>query len=169
MNCDIMKKKLKSSAGAKLYNHCLCTMEEAEKLARIYGADEEKAKIAGLLHDCGKSSNKEENDNLTHSSASAMLAKSIYNVDDDEIINAILYHTTGRENMTILEKIVFIADKIEPNRYYEGVEDLRKTAYNNIDDALINSLETTIEYVKRRNQELNIESINTLRFLKEKK
>ncbi|MDW5300557.1 MAG: bis(5'-nucleosyl)-tetraphosphatase (symmetrical) YqeK [Sedimentibacter sp.] len=169
MNYDRMKEILESSVGTKLYNHCLSTMEEAGKLARIYGVDEEKAKIAGLLHDCGKSNNKEENDNLTHAGTSAMLARSVYNIDDEEIINAILYHTTGRENMTILEKIIFIADKIEPNRHYEGVEDLRRIAYNNIDDALINALESTIEYVKRRNQELNIESINTLRFLKEKK
>jgi len=167
MNYDEMKKKLENSVTAKLYSHCLSTMAEAEKLALVYGADAEKAKIAGLLHDCGKSINK--NDNLTHAIASAKLARTIYNVEDEDIISAILCHTTGRENMTILEKIIFIADKIEPNRHYEGVEDLRKTAYKNIDEALINSLESTIEFVKKRNQELDIESINTLKFLKEKK
>ena len=163
---DQMKIKLESSLSAKRYNHSLGTMEEAEKLAVVYGVDKEKAKIAGLLHDCGKSI--DENDNLTHAATSANLARTIYNVNDEEIINAILYHTTGRENMTILEKIIFIADKIEKNRHYEGVEELRKTAYKNIDEALINSLESTIEYVKKTNQELDIESLKTLNFLRRK-
>lgn len=163
---DEMKIKLESSLSTKRFNHSLGTMEEAENLAIVYGADKEKAKIAGLLHDCGKSIN--ENDNLTHAATSANLARTIYNVNDEDIINAILYHTTGRENMTIMEKIIFIADKIEKNRHYEGVEELRETAYRNIDEALINSLESTIEYVKKRHQELDIESINTLNFLRRK-
>ena len=78
-----------------------------------------------------------------------------------------MYHTTGRVNMTILEKIIYIADKIEYNRKYEGVEEIRKTAYMNINEAIIKSLESTIEYVKSRNKELNIESVNTLNYLKE--
>ncbi|MFA9422948.1 MAG: bis(5'-nucleosyl)-tetraphosphatase (symmetrical) YqeK [Sedimentibacter sp.] len=166
MTFDEMKIKLGRELSTKRYNHSLGTMEEAEKLALVYGADKEKARIAGLLHDCGKSIN--ENDNLTHAITSANLARTNYDICDEDIINAILYHTTGRENMGILEKIVFIADKIEKNRHYDGIEELREKAYRNIDEALINSLESTIDYVNTRNLELDIESIKTLNFLRRK-
>ena len=167
MNFSEMKVKLKDSISAKRYKHSIGTMNEAEKLAIHYGVNVEKAKIAGLLHDCGKSIKK--NDNLTHAALSAELAKSVYHIEDKDIINAICYHTTGRKNMTLLEKIIFIADKTEINRDYDGVENIRDISYKNIDDALINSLESTIEYVKKRNEELDMESIKTLKFLKEEK
>lgn len=167
MNLDEMKDILEKSIGQKRYIHSLGTMEEAVRLSVLYGGDKEKARIAGLLHDCGKSM--EKNDNLTHAAKSAELARTVYHVDDDEIINAILYHTTGRENMTILEKIIYLADKTEPCRKYDGVEELRKLADSNLNDALIYSLERTIEYVEQKNQDLDIESIKTLKFLKEEK
>lgn len=150
------------------YLHCISTMEEAEKLAFHYGADIEKAKIAGLLHDCGKKMTK-GNDNLTHSSIGAKMAREIFDVKDTEILNAIMYHTTGRENMTMLDKIIFIADKIEPRRKYDKVHEIKKVAYENIDDAIIMSIKSTIEYIKMRNLELDQESLKTLEFLEEAK
>lgn len=167
MNLVEMKDILEKSIGQKRYIHSLGTMEEAVRLSTLYGGDKEKARIAGLLHDCGKSM--EKNDNLTHAAKSAEIARTVYRVDDDEILNAILYHTTGRENMTILEKIIYLADKTEPGRKYDGVEELRKLSDLNINDALIYSLERTIEYVEQKNQDLDIESIKTLKFLKEEK
>lgn len=161
-----VKKDLEKEVNSRLYRHSLATMEEAEKLALVYKCKTEKAKLAGLLHDCGKIICP---DNIKHAGKSAELAKEKYDIDDKDIIDAIMYHTTGRANMTLLDKIVFIADKIEVNRYYEGVEELRKEAYINIDNAIIKSLESTIEYVKSRNLELNIETINTLNYLKENK
>ena len=166
MELEKLKEELKKDLGQKLYNHSIATMEEAEKLAKIYRGHIEKAKIAGLLHDCGK---RGKDDNISHAKKSAELAIEKYGIDNEEIINAIRYHTTGRVKMALLEKIVFIADKIEPNRAYDGVEELRKIAYSNLDEAIIRSLESTIEYVKKRKMELNIESVNTLNYLKEKK
>ena len=163
MNIEEIKKELEIELSAKLYCHSIRTMEEAEKLAGIYGCDTEKAKIAGLLHDCGKAACP---DNLKHAEKGAELAAIKYDVKDMDIINAIMYHTTGRVNMTLLEKIIFTADKTEPGRNYEGVDEIRKAAYSNIDDAIIQSLESTIEYVKKRNSVLDIESINTLNYLK---
>lgn len=148
----------------KTYNHCHNTMEEAKKLARHYGVNEEKAIIAGLLHDCGKKITK--NDNLTHSRIGRNIAAEEFNIHDEEILNAIMYHTTGREDMTMLDKIIFIADKIEPTRDYENVEELRKVAYENIDEAIIMSLKSTIEYVKKRNLKLDEDSIKTLDYLR---
>lgn len=167
MDINKLKKKLKNF-NPKMYDHCVSTMNEAEKLAFHYGADVEKAKIAGLLHDCGKKMTK-GSDNLTHSKIGANFAEEVFKVHDKEILNAIMYHTTGRENMTMLEKIIFMSDKIEPDRKYKGVEKLRKKAYDDIDDAIIMSLESTIEYVKVRNLDLDDDSLKTLKFLKEGK
>lgn len=161
------KKKLEI-INPNTYLHCISTMEEAEKLALYYGADIEKAKIAGLLHDCGKKMTKGK-DNLTHASIGARLAREIFDVQDTEILNAIMYHTTGRRNMTLLDKIIFIADKIEPRRKYDKVDEIRIKAYEDIDDAIIMSLESTIEYIKMRNLELDNESLKTLEFFKEAK
>lgn len=166
MYFEELKKELEIEVGPKLYRHSIATMEEAEKLALFYNCDTEKAKIAGLLHDCGKS---RCSDNIRHAKKGAELAIVKYGVKDNDIINAIMYHTTGRVNMTLLEKIIFIADKIEPNRKYEGVEEIRKAVYLDIDEAIVKSLESTIEYVKKRNLVLDIESINTLNYLKEEK
>lgn len=167
MNFEKMKQTLAGSISEKRFMHSMGVMEEAVRLAAIYRADEEQAKIAGLLHDCGKSMDK--NDNLTHAKKSAELARTVYGIEDEEILSAIRYHTTGREDMTMLEKIVYLADKTEKNRRYEGVEELRTLADEDIDDAIICSLERTIEYVKMRSQELDIESLKTLKFLKEEK
>ena len=167
MDLDGLKLKLKGRLSPKLFEHCLCTMDEAEKLGLRYSIDINKAKIAGLLHDCGKI--EKGKDNLTHSKTGAILAKEVYNVQDEDIINAIKYHTTGRENMSMLEKVIYIADKIEPNRYYEGVQELREIAYKDLDTAIIMSLESTIEYVKKRNIELDHDSLKTLKYLKEKR
>lgn len=164
MDINQLKSKLEN-LNPNIYHHCVSTMEESEKLASIYNVDIEKARIAGLLHDCAKKMIKGQ-DNLTHSKSGAEMARNIFGINDEEILNAITYHTTGRENMTLLEKIIFIADKIEPRRSYEGVEELREIAYNNIDLAIIKSLESTISYVKKRNLELDIDSVNTLEFLR---
>lgn len=168
MNIENMKNQLEKSIGSRLYKHCVGTMEEACKLAEIYNVDRNKALIAALLHDCAKSSHYADN-KLSHAGEGAVLAQSKYGVTDGDILNAIKYHTTGRKNMTILEKLVFIADKIEPNRNYNGVEELRNIAYRDLDAAVIKSLENTIEYVKQRNLKLDNESVKTLKFLKEEK
>jgi len=166
MNIEDLMKELKNEVGPKLYNHSIGTMEEAERLAKVYNCDTVKAKVAGLLHDCGKSRN---GDNLTHAKKSAELAIIKYGINDKEIIDAIQYHTTGRVNMNLLEKIIYIADKIEPNRDYEGVDELRRIAYVDINKALVMSLERTIEYVKKRNMELDVESVKVLNCLKEER
>lgn len=164
LNIGEIKLKLQKSVSNKTYEHCLRTMDEAVKLATRYNVDKEKAKIAGLLHDCGKLLN-ENIDNILHSKFGSELAKSNYSVEDIDILNSIRYHTTGREAMTMLEKIVYIADKIEPYRNYPGVEEIRSLAYDDIDKAIIKSLMSTIEYVKQRNLQLDIESVKSLKYL----
>jgi len=168
MNIESMKIELEKSVGSKLFGHCIRTMEESMKLAEVYNVDVEKAKIAGLLHDCGKLWDR-QTDNLKHAKIGADLAKRIYNVEDVDILNAIRYHTTGREAMSLLEKIIYIADKIEPNRNFEGVEEIREVAYVNINEAIIKSLVSTISYVKHKNLDLDTESLKTLNYLNKRR
>jgi predicted HD superfamily hydrolase involved in NAD metabolism len=131
-----------------------------------YGADVEKAEIAGLLHDCAKcmdlkkmiricekaglsvSDIERSSGALLHSKAGAVLARDKYGVNDEDVLNAIRYHTTGRPGMSLLEKIVFVADYIEPGRdTAPNLPIVRKLAYESIDDCVLQILKDTLHYL----------------------
>ena len=162
---EYIKKDLKESIGEKLYIHCVNVMNTAVDLAIFYKIDVDKTRIAGFLHDCGKLFNKKIG-NLEHASLGAKIAKDKYEIEDKEIIDAILYHTTGRENMTMLEKIIYLADKIEVNRSYDGVDEIRELAYKNIDKAIMKSFESTFRYLKAKNVHIDKQSLDSYEFLK---
>lgn len=141
--------------------HVLGTEQEAVRLAERYGGDVEKARVAALLHDCTKKLDMEEQLTLCkqygieldeleqqalkllHAKTGAAIARDVFGVDD-EIYSAIRYHTTGRANMTKLEKIIYLADYIEPSRDFPGVDKLRKVCYEDLDKGLLLGLEMTI-------------------------
>lgn len=157
--------KLKKDIGYKRYIHSIGVMETAMKLAKYYKVNEEQAKIAGLLHDCGKYENTDQilkdaykfciilddvmeySKGLVHGPLGGYLAKIHYGVDDNEILEAISFHTTGRKNMTLLDKIIYLADYIEPGRNFNGVDEVRTLAYKNLNKALIKSMDNTIKHV----------------------
>ena len=142
--------------------HVLGTEQEAIRLAERYGADVGKARVAALLHDCTKRLDMEEQlalcrrygialDSLEqkalkllHAKTGAASARDVFGVDD-EVYGAILWHTTGRAGMTLLEKILYLADYIEPSRTFPGVEKLREACYEDLDRGLWMGLEMTIE------------------------
>ena len=142
--------------------HVLGTEQEAIRLAQRYGADVKKARVAALLHDCTKKLSMEEQLalcekygiqldeleqkalKLLHSKTGAAIAKDVFGVDE-EIYSAIWYHTTGHANMTRLEKIIYLADYIEPSRDFPGVDELRSVCYEDLDRGLLKGLEMTIE------------------------
>ena len=142
--------------------HVLGTEQEAVRLARRYGADETKARIAALLHDCTKKLDldaqlalckkygitldalEQKALKLLHSKTGAAIACSVFGVEDD-VCDAIFYHTTGKPDMTLLEKIIYLADYIEPTRDFPGVEELRKTVYEDLDRGLLLGLNMTID------------------------
>lgn len=162
---EYIKEDLRKSIGEKLYIHCINVMNTAIDLALNYNISTDKAMIAGLLHDSGKLLNKNVG-NLEHAVLGSEIAANKYGINDTDVLNAILYHTTGRENMTMLEKIIYLADKIEPNRRYDGVETIRELAYTNIDEAIIKSLENTFKYLKSKNIKIDNQSLVTYDFLK---
>ncbi len=180
---ETMREKLQSALSVKRYIHTMGVAEEAIKLAEIYGT--QKAQAAGLLHDCAKDYPEEmrlrfcreykvklddvmeRQTDLIHPFLGAEVARREYLVTDGEILDAIRYHTTGRADMSLLEKIIFIADYIEPNREkFEGLEEARRLAYLDLDMAMRYILEETIAFVKQRGRLLHPLSLEALEYYK---
>lgn len=185
MDIDKIQKKLKKNLSEKRLIHSLSVMDTAIELARHHGYDLEKAAIAGLLHDCAKSlSNKRklelamqysfklsdaeiENPDLLHAKLGAIVAKEEYGIKDLEILNAIDCHTTGKPNMTTLDKIIYIADYIEPKRMpLPRIEHLRELAMDSLDEALVEIIHDTIEHLKEQERTIDSRSLETYVFYK---
>ncbi len=174
-----MQEKLKSMLLEKRYLHSVSVMETAVKMAKFYGADEEKAKIAGLLHDCAKNYSAGEmislcdeygidldevskkQHGLIHAFLGAEIAKREFGICDEEIYDAIYYHTVGKPNMSTLTKIIYIADGIEPLRIYEGVEHLREVAFSDLNKAIIYQMDITIKSVLKKGTLLHPGTVST--------
>ena len=155
--------------------HTYAVAEEAKKLAQRYGEDVERAEIAALFHDffrgvpeqalngyvrqLGLSASYLNNANLAHSKIAAYIMEQDYHIKDREIINAVSYHTTGRAEMSKLEKIIYLADAIEPNRSYPGVDEIREAAYRDLDEACLLSLQRSVDFVRSRGLYLDQDTI----------
>jgi predicted HD superfamily hydrolase involved in NAD metabolism len=168
---------VKKRIGDKRFEHSLNTAEEAVLLAKRYNADENKAYIAGLLHDVAKGLPKEaletaasennieldsyekSNPELIHGRIGAAMVKRDLGINDEEILSAIKWHTTGYKNMTLLEKIIYLADIIEPGRNFKETDEPRKIAYKDINDAMIFGLGHVMSFVKSRGLTLHPNSI----------
>jgi predicted HD superfamily hydrolase involved in NAD metabolism len=157
---------LEQELNYKRFVHTLAVAGTAASLAMCYGADIEEAEIAGLLHDCAKcldvrkmqrlcekagleiSPYERSSGSLLHSKAGSVLAAEKYGVTDPDLLNAIRYHTTGRPGMSLLEKIIFVADYIEPGRFSaKNLPLVRKMAFADIDEALLKILYDTLVYL----------------------
>lgn len=163
-----IKKKLKKYINAKRYRHTMGVLEMAKELAECYDIDVDQASIAALLHDCAKElSGKEllkiakaheikidrlllEEPQLLHGPVGAIIAKEDFGIDDEMVLDAIRYHTTGRKKMTKLDKVIYLADFIEPNRRYPGVEKLRKMAHINLDQGVLGALDESLSYLIKK-------------------
>lgn len=170
-----INKYLKKHLTKERYEHTLGVAYTATALAMKYNPDTsnslfiQKAKVAGLLHDCAKCMENEkklkickknnipysqielENPYLLHGKVGAFIAQQKFNIQDKDILNAITWHTTGRPDMSLLEKIVFIADYIEPSRKpISELDVIRKLAFEDIDQAMIKILSNTLHYLERK-------------------
>lgn len=174
---EIYKQELKKNLKEKRYNHCLNVAQSAKELARLYGADEKKAYTAGLLHDITKELDTETQLKLCddfgiimsgleksafklwHAMTGAHYVKNILKIKDDEIFDAIFYHTTAKENMSLLTKIIYIADYISVDRDYNGVEEMRVAAKQSLEEAISIATEFTVNDLKTQNKAIHENTI----------
>lgn len=173
MKIDQAISLVKDKLPEKRFNHSLRVAETAVKLAEIYDGDKDKAELAGILHDYCKyddlgsmyqivTQNELDSNLLSygseilHGPVAAIIMNQQFNVTDEEVLLAIKNHTTGRAQMTKTEKLIFIADYIEPGRQTPGVEEIRDLAYNQ------GSLDKTIYEISKRtvlyliNKDINV-------------
>lgn len=168
LKSDDYKKIIKPKMSEYRYIHSVNVSKEAERLAKMYGFNEEKAAIAGMLHDITKELSKEEQlkimfdggiilDNvqknshkLWHGISGSVYVRENLGINDKDILNAIRYHTTGRTNMTLLEKIIFVADFTSEERTYNGVALMRKKAKKSLEDAMLYGLKFTLKDLSKR-------------------
>lgn len=160
-NAEFLEEIKKRLNPDRLY-HSLNVADEAKKLAKHYGADEQKAFTAGLLHDILKNTPDSEllqyferngimlteteraSRKTWHAMAGADFLRRELHVTDEDILSAVRWHTTGRAGMTLLDKVLFIADFISADRDYPGVGRMREKAYVSLEDAMLEGLQFTI-------------------------
>ncbi|MCD8250273.1 MAG: bis(5'-nucleosyl)-tetraphosphatase (symmetrical) YqeK [Lachnospiraceae bacterium] len=161
-----LKKEMKKSMDDSRYEHTLGVMYTSAALAMRYGYDIDKALLAGLMHDCAKcmpnakklktaekngleiSELERKHPFMLHAKVGELLARKKYDIDDEEVLGAIRWHTTGRPDMTLLEKIVYVADYIEPKREKApNLKEIRQLAFVDLDRALLKILEDTLGYL----------------------
>lgn len=180
---DKIKKDLKDNLSEYRYNHSLNVALVCVELANIYGVDSDKAYLAGLVHDIAKEFSEEEFnyyikkynlpllDNefnkLKHSYVGAVFLKEKYNMDDD-ICRAVKLHTIASSDMKLLDKILFVADKIEPGKDYPGIEEEREVAKKDIDRALLLCLENNYKKLVSKDKKMYPDSLVVLDNLKKK-
>lgn len=176
---DIIIDTIKSKLSEKRLNHCENVAKVAVELAKIYGADEKAAYLAGYAHDAAKEITLEEMNELTlhldldehirsskallHALAGACYLKKTFNISE-EVYNACFYHTMGRCDMTVLEKVVFMADYIEPCRNFEGIEEIRELAYKDIDQAIVKAIDSTLTHLMKTNKKIYYKTVLTRNF-----
>ena len=178
-----LRKELEKELKPDRFDHTLGVAYTSASLAMVHGANVEKALIAGFLHDCAKCLSHEEqlkiceknnielsdverrNHSLLHAKAGIYIASTKYEIRDREILDAIRYHTTGRENMSLLEKIVYIADFIEPNRKpLDDMNIIRQEAFSDIDKCLAHILYNSIVYLRTIGKECDDTTMKAYEF-----
>ncbi|WP_040210747.1 bis(5'-nucleosyl)-tetraphosphatase (symmetrical) YqeK [Clostridium polynesiense] len=178
-----IKEYLKENTSENRYIHILGVVETSQSLADRYGADRDKAALAAYIHDAAKhlpgdklikliedkgfklTSEDKAMPQLLHGPAGAIIAEELMGIKDREVLDAARYHTTGKENMNLLEKIVYIADLIEPSRDYPGVKHLRELALKDIDKALLQAFDNTIKHIIDRGLLIHSDTIKSRNYI----
>ena len=168
MNVKDYEKIIRQRLKDARFEHSKNVSKEAVRLAKKYGADVEKAAIAGILHDITKETSEEEqleimkkagielspleanSTKLWHAISGSGYIKIVLGIDDEDILNAVRYHTTARGGMSLLEKIIFISDFTSAERDYDGVDEIRKAADKSLEAAMIEGLSFSIEDLAHR-------------------
>ena len=180
-----IRRKLMAELDKERYEHTLGVMYTAASMAMRYDADIDKALMAGLLHDCAKcisgenkiklcgryhlsvSEVEKANPSLLHAKLGAFLAAKKYHVDDKEIVNAIASHTTGRPHMSLLEKIIYIADYIEPGREeLPNMAEVRKLAFHDLNQCMYQILKDSVSYLEGNPQSMDQTTLEAYNYYK---
>lgn len=175
IDIDRLRECVKNRLSAKRFNHVLGVEKMCVALAEKYGADVKKARIAALLHDYMKETNVkvlekicesvpevkgyENLSEILHGFAGGIEAEKEFGIADEDILNAVRYHTIGREGMSTLEKIVYIGDAIEEGRDYPCVNEIREETFKNLDDGIILEVSRKIDYLKEKGGTIHINTI----------
>lgn len=174
---QIVRQKLK---GPRL-EHTFGVVDAAIELAERYGVNKDQAKLAAIFHDYAKlmpinelrevllESNEDErlltyHPELWHGPAAAYLLSKDYHISDVDVLNSIRFHTTGRSNMTLLEKVVFLADYIEPGRNFPGVDETRNLANTDLNAAVLQALSNTIAFLAQKKRAIFPDTVEAKRY-----
>lgn len=183
-----VRKSLKSKLLPIRYEHTLSVSYTCMALAMRYGYDLDKAELAGLLHDCAKcydestiiekckkkkipiTEAEQQAPAVLHAKLGAWMAKEKYGVEDPEILNAISCHTTGRPQMTLLDKLLYTADYIEPRRFKaDNLDDMRRLAFEDLDEAVFRIMQGTLQYLQYKGSMIDPMSMDAYRYYQEEK
>lgn len=180
---DKIDEYLKTVLKEKRYIHSINVSNTAVALAMQYNCDTEKAKLAGLIHDCAKNMQAQElllylkdrnedidevsllNPDLLHGKVASIIGKEKMGIYDYDVLNAVTYHTVGRANMSTLEKIIYLGDYIEPSRNFQGIEEIRLLAKQDLDKALLMALNNSIVYITNSNRLLHNNTVEARNYL----
>ncbi len=157
-----LQEKCRIVLNTNRYKHTMGVVRMAITLAERHGVDPKQARLAALLHDCGRG---EDKGALTHAFTGERIAREEYGVKDEAVLRAIRLHTTLGPQATKLDKVIYIADMVEYGRRFRGVADLRRLAMNNLDAATAKGLMNTILYVQQRGEQVHPDSLAALREL----
>ena len=174
---------VKETIKGSRYSHTLGVVETAKELAKINGEDIQKAELAALIHDVAKYIPVDEQvkileehgyelDEITlkspqvlHGFVGAIVAKEKFGIEDEMVLDAVKYHTLAKKDMSTLEKIIYIADYIEPGRDFPGVEELREITREDLDKGVLKGLENTILFIIKQGNLIHPLTIEARNFL----
>lgn len=183
MTISEYKELIKGLQDEKRFHHSLCVADEAKRLALKYGADADKMYLAGLLHDITKNMNHSEQLKLLknggimltdgeksvpgiwHSFSGYVYLRDVLKIKDDDILSAVRYHTTGKADMSLCEKIIYIADLTSAERDYPDVEKVRELVDKSLDEAILYVLKFTIAKMLRIDNILHPDTVGAYNFL----
>ena len=175
INREPLDEFIKNNLKESRYIHSLGVEEMAVRLAEMHGADTDKAAFAGRYHDLAKNFDNETmdayirkydlpeyllgNNALAHSKVAAAILENEFGVDDEDVLNAVRYHTTARKDMSILEETIFVADVVEDNRTYSDLDYYQQLAYRDLDQACLEILEYTIRSLTTKEKEIDKDTL----------
>lgn len=168
MEFSDIKKELEKTLKPKRFKHSMNVVKEAARLSALYGENVQNAELAALLHDCAKSFKNNElisyamengleideiqkrSPELLHGPVGAIYARKMFDIKNIDILNSIAFHTTGRANMSLLEKIIYLGDLTEEGRDFPALEEIRKISCTDLNRALILACNCTLDYVIKK-------------------